>query len=65
MKRGQQLNRIPVHDIGLNSVDENDTVAHSEEFHKTSSILSGDLSLLSFLVLDILFLSFKIDNLYA
>jgi hypothetical protein len=41
MKRGQQLNRIPVHDIGLNSVDENDTVAHSEEVHKTSSILSG------------------------
>ena len=38
IKRGQQVNRVPVHDISLNPVEEH-TPAHSEEVHKTSSII--------------------------
>ena len=38
MKRGPQVNRVPVHDISLNPPEESDTVAHSEEVHKTHSI---------------------------
>ncbi|XP_066923580.1 ankyrin repeat and SAM domain-containing protein 6-like [Clytia hemisphaerica] len=40
IKRGQQVNRVPVHDISLNPVEEH-TPAHSEEVHKTSSIIQS------------------------